>query len=298
MCFSSFAKSSILAFIVGSLFTNCNGRKENELKDPLTGKLVERFQYTETSNGSQLKDGFYKRWYSNGQLNIDGTYERNRRVGEWKIYNDDGSLQELAHLVNDSLEGKVERFFKSGKKQSEAVYSKNNRNGPVSVWLENGQISEQFSTKDDQKDGPSILFYPNGKKRIEAEFTNGEYNGPYTEYFENGTLFRQGSYASGLKHGSWITNNTTGELFAQEEYDNGKNVTLVGRWLINNSVEIEYFKDGFAKSKDNKGKVFYSIEAGVLTYSFHRYTIKKLTKNEYVIVASGVKSQTYRGVRL
>ncbi|GHN02556.1 hypothetical protein WSM22_40450 [Cytophagales bacterium WSM2-2] len=295
---SSSHKSSILVFIAVSLLTSCSSRKETELKDPLTGKLAERFQYTETSNGSQLKDGFYKKWYPNGQLNLDGSYENNRKAGDWKVYYDDGALQETAHFVNDSLDGKLETFFKSGKKSSESVYSRNKRNGQVTVWYENGQIAEQFLTKDDRKDGPGLFFYSNGKKKFEAEFTNDDFNGTYTEYLDNGTLFKQGHYKSGLKHGTWIKNNGDGELFCQEEYDNGKNITLVGRWRVDNSVVIEYFKDGMAKSANNKGKVLYNLEDGFLTYNFQRYAIKKLTKNEYVIVALSGKSQTYRGVRL
>jgi antitoxin component YwqK of YwqJK toxin-antitoxin module len=44
------------------------------------------------SLNGDLKYGYYKAYYKNGQINIDGNYENTNRVGIWKFYDEFGTL--------------------------------------------------------------------------------------------------------------------------------------------------------------------------------------------------------------
>ena len=66
--------------VVGVFLSACSGRQEKEVSDPFSGKLYEKYEYIVTDDGSFKKDGFYKKWYSNGQIAIDGYYEENKKT--------------------------------------------------------------------------------------------------------------------------------------------------------------------------------------------------------------------------
>jgi antitoxin component YwqK of YwqJK toxin-antitoxin module len=75
-----------------------------------------------------LNQGLYKTWHENGQLYIQGQFERGQKSGEWFTYYANGSLNTRGFYRNDekvgvwnsyNLEGtmKREQDFGSGKSQ-------------------------------------------------------------------------------------------------------------------------------------------------------------------------------------
>ena len=37
--------------------------------------------------------GFFREYFSNGQLRIEGEYKNGKQIGEWKFYDTDGNLE-------------------------------------------------------------------------------------------------------------------------------------------------------------------------------------------------------------
>ena len=56
------------------------------------GKTVNPFKQVPSKNAQQV--GLWKRYYDNGQLWDEGTYEDGKKVGEWKVYDKAGALKQ------------------------------------------------------------------------------------------------------------------------------------------------------------------------------------------------------------
>ena len=48
-----------------------------------------------TNFKNDKKEGSYKKWYKNGQLNIEGNYENNSPIGNWPIYDEYGRVDDI-----------------------------------------------------------------------------------------------------------------------------------------------------------------------------------------------------------
>lgn len=297
-----------LAF--GIFLTACSGRKEKEINDPISGKLYEKYEYIETDEGSFKKDGFYKKWFSSGQIALDGNYEENRKTDEWKVYYKDGGVKEIAHYVNDTLHGQRQLFHSNGEKSFEAEYVMGKKQGAVKEWHENGQVKEDFTCLDGLFDGKYISYFSDGQKFIESEYSKGQLNGAYhrwnlngkdeeiafykdnklhgefRSFYKNGTPRSTGTYKDGLKDGLWKSYSGEDNKETEELYEAGQNTTLVGKWKINDSYTIEYFKDGSAIRTSQNGeesKSTYSISGGYLKWGYNRYEIIELTTKSYKV---------------
>ena len=48
----------------------------------------------QNKNLDGIKDGWYKRYYSNGNIEEEGMYKNDQKVGIWKKYSYEGELNE------------------------------------------------------------------------------------------------------------------------------------------------------------------------------------------------------------
>ncbi len=106
----------------------------------------------------------------------------------------------------------------------------------------------------------------------------------------------------GKKNEDWLTNNSNGEVFMQETYMDGNNISVVGRWKVNNSFFVDYFKDGTAINtapNGQKTRAKYSITDNFFGYGLNLYSIERLTHDEYTISTETVfGKKVFHGVRI
>jgi len=271
-------KSILFSFFLGLLLSACSKRIEKEVTDPLSGKLYEKYEYIETDDGSFKKDGYYKKWYSNGQIHLTGFYENNLKTAEWKVYYEDGTVQEVASYLIDTLHGKRESFYKNGKLKFSAEYVKGEKQGLVKEYFENGQLEKEYNCVNGLKDGKFASYNKEGQKIIDAGYINGKLNGEFHKWYENGkdqeiSFYKNdvldgkflsfyetgnsketGQYNAGKKDGGWKTFSKMKSSCFHESYENGENISLVGEWKVNDSYKIKYFKDGSALMINENGK--------------------------------------------
>jgi len=67
-----------LTFLISLLAMFSCKKEVRETKYPLSEQLYDKYEVSETSNGSFLKDGYYKQWHLNGQISIDCNYDENK----------------------------------------------------------------------------------------------------------------------------------------------------------------------------------------------------------------------------
>lgn len=56
---------------------------------------------------NKLDHGLYKEWYRNGQLKYEYHYSAGKKVGKWLSWYEDGTRYTERNFVNDQLNGKV-----------------------------------------------------------------------------------------------------------------------------------------------------------------------------------------------
>jgi antitoxin component YwqK of YwqJK toxin-antitoxin module len=143
--------------------TSCSSKSIREEKYE-NGNPKEKYQVVEKKDGSFIKDGYYKTWHENGQIELSGDYNDNKKVGKWKSYYSTGKIEE---------EGKYE----NGQKQD--------------IWktfAENGQILSEFLYKSGEMDGLQKSWYSSGQKKCEQNFTNGKANGKLLIWDKEGKI--------------------------------------------------------------------------------------------------------------
>ena len=110
------------------------------------------------------RNGDYRTWYENGNLNTHGQYTNNEPTGTWKHY------------------------YSSGRLEREGSYESADKNYPPDRW----EYYSIFSYP--KKIGPWILYYENGNYKEKVSFKNNLRIGTSEEYYDNGNLLGKGTY--------------------------------------------------------------------------------------------------------
>lgn len=199
------------------LLFSCKSRKVKEIKDPLSGRLIEQYQYIQDENGSFLKDGFYKNWYENEQIKLSGSYKKNKQVGEWKLWKKDGKIQVIDEYKNGLLNGRFQQ------------------------WSDDGEYVDQ-NYKNDTLDGVSKRFYKNAKLKIELNFQMGKRDGKFTRYNDKGSKEAVFSYKNDVPFGIFQEWDPKGVLIKSLKFENGICTNLIGKWKREGRNQYIIFK--------------------------------------------------------
>lgn len=139
---------------------------------------VEEGQYVDN-----LKEGVWKRYYSNGNLRSEITYSKNRPFGQYSIFYENGQLEESSTWHRNKNVGSFKRFYSNGQPQQEFYFADNGkRNGQQKYFYENGQIA------------------------LDVNIQNGKEEGEYKRYFENGDLKEARKFEGGVTLDGTIKN--------------------------------------------------------------------------------------------
>lgn len=215
-----------------------------------------------------LKQGKWKKVYSNGETAYEVFFKNGKPIGEYKRYHENG---ELASFLNyDSLGNYASAFFydTKGNKISEGYYSgqlkdslwiyyKNDlkikeetyKDGKLNceqiTYFENGQIVDKKRFEDDTQIGLWERYHKNGNPHLKAFLVDGLMEGPIFRYYYSGALEVKGQYKNDMKEGKWHFYSEDGHE-EMIEYKNGVDVN-------ENQVEIinsEEYRKNIEKGKN------------------------------------------------
>jgi hypothetical protein len=125
----------------------------------------------ETLNGQP--DGLRMEWYRNGNVWLQGQYDRDGRTGRWYEYFYDGSP----------------RF--SG------TYDKDVLHGTETWWYTAGRIEWQVYRHRGDKHGQEIWWHDSGARKRVGKFVHGKRDGTFLHYQPDGSLAFRSTYRDG-----------------------------------------------------------------------------------------------------
>lgn len=183
-------------------------------------------------NGPNHFHGDYKEWYPNGTLWKQGTYDENKRVGEWKWWSNGGELVKHALYNQSGLpEGEWSYFRDDGSKRRIENYNNGQRHGTTIQYGPEGiQVVEQLNFQDDKLHGIVTRWFPMSdgetepQKQLESEFLDGLRDGMSTEWHENGQISNQVEFKNGKRNGRTQRWDTEGNLELDLEFLDGEPV--------------------------------------------------------------------------
>lgn len=173
-----------MLLITQAILLSCSSRQVREEKYD-NGSPREKFEVKENKDGSFVKDGYFKKWHENGQLEISGEFKENQKEGEWIRYYSTGKIESKGSYEKDEKEGVWKDYYENGQLNSEITYSKGEIHGVYKQWYSDGQMAFEYTYERDKPNGPSTTWNEDGS--IHTAYTY--------EYEQNITLV-----------GSWINN--------------------------------------------------------------------------------------------
>lgn len=164
-----------------------------------------------------------KKYYSNGQIQLEYQQQENNIHGYWKAYDSLGKLIEERYYNTGLLEGELKRYYLNGSLREVTWYAGGKRDGPYKKFYQNGKISESGNFKEDLLNGEGNTYDSLGRI-VTSEFTcMGVYCGTYTEYYPDGRIHTKTTYgSSGVAEGPYQLFHPNGKLKEEGTYKNGE----------------------------------------------------------------------------
>ena len=131
-------------------------------------KILEFFM----SNG--IKNGRYKKWYKNGELEEEGFHKSGLKNGKWRFHFRNGTIKGVGSYLNNNKVGEWIYSYENGQKWFIGTYKDKLLNGLVTQWYENGQKKSESYFILGIEDGLWTEWYENGKKKSEVTYENGK----------------------------------------------------------------------------------------------------------------------------
>jgi antitoxin component YwqK of YwqJK toxin-antitoxin module len=95
------------------------------------------------------KQGEFKSWYSNGQLDIHCFYVDGNRHGEYKSWYSNGQQWAHCYYVDGNIHGECKEWYSNGQLRWHYYYEDGNRHGEFKWWYPNGKLWEHCLYVDD-----------------------------------------------------------------------------------------------------------------------------------------------------
>lgn len=210
----------------------------NILEGPFTsyfsnGRVESRGQWR-----NNLQEGPWSFYYENGNLRMQGEYVGGRIVGRWKYYYEKkGNLSAEGILFSGLRQETWTEYFESSQRKSEGKYLDGKKVGVWNYFYEDGTLKAQAF----YENGKGIYeeYYASGKTKARGLNINGRSDSTWVFYFENGAVQSQGKYQSGIRQGAWSFYYDNGNLMAEGAYQEGQ---PDGKWNY-------YYEDGSLNSE-------------------------------------------------
>jgi antitoxin component YwqK of YwqJK toxin-antitoxin module len=199
------------------------------------------------TDANQLKQGWWKKAYPNGNLMYKGFFKDDKPVGVMYRFYETGAIKAILQydakseyaraklLYEDGQMAAKGLFFKSLKDSTWLYYSyydhsltasesynKGDRHGMMISYYSSGDISEKLEWKNDQRDGKWEQYYKGGVLKMKGNYSGNKLDGDFFVYDEKGKPYLKGRYIDDRRHGKWTFFREDGTVEAELEYVNGK----------------------------------------------------------------------------
>jgi TonB family protein len=122
--------------------------------------LVEQISYADEK--LEVRKGLYK-FYENGELALQGNYDRGYKVGEWKSFYANKQLRIKSNYIWGNLFNNYESYWDNGQLKSQGKYQKNKRVGNWKLLYKNGNSALQELYDEEGKFVDGVYYNEEGK---------------------------------------------------------------------------------------------------------------------------------------
>ena len=222
------------------------------------------------------------------KIRYEGEYEKGKRKGKGKEYNEYGRLIYEGEYLNGKRNGKGKEYYYDGNLKFEGEYKNdkqwigvgydinrrrilyklnNNINGNEYSYF--GKLIFEGEYLNGYRNGKGKEYYLGGKLKFEGEFKNNlEWNGKGYDRFNN-TIYE-------LKDGKGLIkeyNRINGNFEFEGEYINGKRNGKGKEYYSDNGI-LKYEGDYLYGKRNGKGKEYYSDNGKLLFEGEYLYDFK------------------------
>ena len=261
-CFSINRRKELLVYILVVIISPVTLAQENTSSDTL-------FNYIDDSG---LKQGHWKKYYDNGDMEYEGYFKNDKPVGEFKRFFPGNKIKAIMNYMEDGKTVKATLFYQNAKKAAEGTFINTKKEGPwkyfsyygehlsslenfingkkdgVSYqYYENGKINEEIHWKNGIKQGKWARYYLNEKPVVSSTYLNDKLNGDYQAFYQDGKLKVKGVYWKDFRHGKWLYYNEKGEIKLTIKYHYGE--------ILNKDELNEYERKIFETFEKEVGKI-------------------------------------------
>jgi len=158
---------------INDFYSNGTMQKSGILVDDFT---IYKVLISETRKPKyKIKNGSFKYFYKNGNIESEGVYVNDLKYGEWKYYYENGGKEEIIHMVNGQMIGKRITWFENGQRKYDN--ERNDLGEPVGKWQEwyqNGQLFSEGNHENGVKSGEWVWFFESGQKSASEIYEKGK----------------------------------------------------------------------------------------------------------------------------
>jgi antitoxin component YwqK of YwqJK toxin-antitoxin module len=198
---------------------------------------------TEGTYDHGKKEGCWKTFFNNGQINLLEEYHEGKRSGIFLELSNSGTLRKQIQYKDGAYHGTYRQFNSAGRPEQETGYRNGQLSGPKKIYYANGKLLEEGTFENNLRQGNASWYYENGKTSVQYLYKDGELDGvqrtfsndgflstetvykknamdgDYREFFEDGkTLKLKGQYNQDKKTGTWFEYNKEGKVTKTERY--------------------------------------------------------------------------------
>jgi len=229
------------------------------------------------TDANGMKTGRWESRYPTGTLKYEGSFDRNKPVGIWKRYHENGKVKALmsyrpnaervfASLFDDegnlyakgvfegSLRDSTWNFYDGNRIIMTENYLLGKKEGRSAGFYQDGKISWEKWWKADLVDGNAIEYDPAGIVKSRISYKADKKSGPAIFYDESGAKSMEGAYKDDLSDGIWKIFDKEGKLKYQLKYDKGEilNKGTLDTMQINEFKKYDQAKGKIAEPKANE----------------------------------------------
>jgi antitoxin component YwqK of YwqJK toxin-antitoxin module len=155
-------------------------------------------------------------YHPNGKVATSATYSNGQRIGIYREFDLDGSVNAGKLYANDQIiaegittlegqkQGNWKHYYPSGALHFEGSYSNGLKEGEWNYYAETGELIQTGSYREGKFQNRWKWFYLDGSRHRDESYRRGKEDGLFEEWDESGNLILRGEYESGDKTGEWI----------------------------------------------------------------------------------------------
>ncbi|GEM_PF-2405592 len=192
------------------------------------GRLIFDEQDERPLYAAPIQNGVHKETYATG-LSDETTYKDGWKDGPYKSYWKNGNLQIDANYKEGRQDGPYKLYYHSGQLYKEAAYKQGKSDGAFKEYYDDGRIYEEGSFKDDVMDNTWKRYDEDGKILQQSVYSDGRLldagGKPFEclrkEYYAN-SVSQDSPYKDGKLDGIVKSFDKDGKLYLQRTFKDGK----------------------------------------------------------------------------